>query len=294
LQRGASKTIKETELSRKEGKLKEWNALLSGVEKAIAAELAGRAEREMRVEREKEEARRREAAKAWKRQQEEFMERERANRAAAEARAAKERAAAEALRRAAEERKKKEEEERRKREAKKIEEWRKAVEQRQKEEEERRRVEVKNAEIRRKLLERRQREEEERKKREAREDDELRKNLAEARRNMLSAQKDTLLRQHGQTSTKAGGKTKPAAPSASCQHRGWWKRVEHGSLLCKNCHSSQRRWLLECPSCQMRACAECRKTLQKADWKPHKSQLPRADRRQNAQYEESAGYDAYD
>jgi len=74
LQRQASRTIKEKELSRKEDKLKEWNDLLSGVEKAIAAEMASSQERARRAEREREEARRREEARYWQRRQEELKE----------------------------------------------------------------------------------------------------------------------------------------------------------------------------------------------------------------------------
>lgn len=95
LQRVANKRIKEKELSREQEKLKEWNDLLSGVEQAIAAEISNSQERAKRTDRGKEEAKRQEEAKAYKKRQEEYMERERANRAAAEARVAQERAAEE-------------------------------------------------------------------------------------------------------------------------------------------------------------------------------------------------------
>jgi hypothetical protein len=245
LQRLASKTIKEKELSRKEDKLKEWNNLFSGVEKAIAAEISSSQERVRRAAREKEEARRQEELKAWKKQHEEFLERERANRAAAKARAAKEHAAAEALRRAAEEQRKKEEEARRQREVKEAEERRKAI--------------------------------------------------AEMLRKMSSAPEATIPRQNG-TRAKAARATR-ATPSSStpCQHKGWWDKVEHGSLRCGNCDETKRRFVFQCPDCQMRACAECRISLKKGG-KPRAPQ-PRGSQRSRegfgARYEESydQGYD---
>jgi hypothetical protein len=259
LQRLASKKIKENELSRKENKLKEWNAVLSGVEKAIATEISNSQERAKQAEREKEEAKRREEARAQKKRQEESIERERANRAAAEARAAQARAAAEASRRAAEERRKKEDEERRKL-------W---------------------ADILRKG-----REEEERRKREeeAKEAEAQRNRIAERLRKMNAALDAARLRQNGTRtsavpeasawrgngpSTRAARDTRPTAASSSsasaaCQHRKWWDKVEDGRLLCGNCHTVQRLFLFQCPDCQMRACAGCRIALKKSGGNPRK------------------------
>jgi hypothetical protein len=276
LQRLASKTIKEKELSRKEDKLKEWNNLLSGLEKAIAAEIWSSQERVRRAAREKEEARRQEELKAWKKQHEEFLERERANRAAAEARAAQERAAAEVLRRAAEEQRKKEEEA-----------WRQR--------------EVKEAEERRKMAERRRKEEEERRKREVIQTEERRKELAEILRKMTSAPEATTPRQNGTRARAARAPRKTPSSSTPCQHKGWWDKVEHGSLLCGNCDAAQRRFVFQCPDCQMRACAECRISLKRGG-RPRAPQ-PRGSQRAResfgARYEESydQGYDesfAYD
>jgi hypothetical protein len=286
LQRQASKTIKEKELSRKEEKLKEWNDLLSGVEKAIAAEILSRQERERRAEMEKEEAKRREAARARMKRQEEFMEQERARRAAAEARAAQERAAAEAFRRAAEERRKKEEEERRQREVKQAEQRRKMMAD---------------------LLRKRQEEEEEREKKEAKEAEEQRKAWAEIRRKMNGASQTTAKGQSG-TKPRVPRDTKPAgssSASAICQHGGWWDKVEHGSLLCENCYSTQRRFLFQCPDCRMRACAECRIALKKGGGRGRKAQTrgnqrswegfsPRYEESYQESYEESFSYDWYD
>jgi len=315
LQRRASKTIKEKELSRKEEKLKEWNDLLSGVEKAIAAEISSRQERERRAEMEKEEARQREAVRAWMKRREEFMEQERAKHAAAEAREAQERAAAEAFRRAAEERRKKEEEERRQREAKQAEQRRKMMadlqRKRQEEEEERRQREAKQAEQRRKMmadLQRKRQEEEERKKKEAREAEERRKAKVDEILRKLSATSQTSAKGQSGTKPRVPRDTKPAASSsasAACQHGGWWDKVEHGSLLCENCCSTQRRFLFQCPDCRMRACAECRIALKKGGGRGRKAQTrgnqrswegfsPRYEESYQESYEESFSYDWYD
>jgi hypothetical protein len=280
LQRGASKTIKEVELSRKEAKLKEWNDLLSGVEKAIAAEMLSRQERERQILREKAEARRREEERIWKKQYEEFMERERANAACAEARAAKNRAAAE-------EQRKREEEERRKREAKQAEEWRKAMEQRQKEEEEQRKREAKQAEQRRKAKEQREKELEAQRMKEIRES----KSLAEMLQKM-NMDSEATSRQSGTRTRSARDARTTASSSAYCQHQGWWNKVQQGNLTCENCHT-RRGWLLECPSCQMRACAGCRKTLQTAAKDPSKSRT-RVHRQYTPSYDNYDAYDAYD
>ena len=286
LQRRASKTIKEKELSRKEEKLKEWNDLLSGVEKAIAAEISSRQERERRAEMEKEEARQREAVRAWMKRREEFMEQERAKHAAAEAREAQERAAAEAFRRAAEERRKKEEEERRQREAKQAEQRRKMMAD----------------------LQRKRQEEEERKKKEAKEAEERRKAKMDEILRKLSATSQTSAKGQSGTKPRVPRDTKPAASSsasAACQHGGWWDKVEHGSLLCENCCSTQRRFLFQCPDCRMRACAECRIALKKGGGRGRKAQTrgnqrswegfsPRYEESYQESYEESFSYDWYD
>jgi hypothetical protein len=281
LQRLASKTIKEKELSREEDKLKEWDDLLSGVEKAIAAEVASSQEKAKRAERDREEARQREELKAWRKRQEEFMEQQRANRAAAEARAAQERAAAEALRRAAEERRKKEEEEQRRREAKELEERRKVM-----------------AELMRKAEEA-----EQRRRREIEEREERYRAMAEMLRKRNAASEVPTFSQKG-TKARAPRQTKPtASSSASCQHRGWWDKVEHGSLLCQNCHEAQRRFLFQCPGCQMRACADCRISLKggkprkaqpRGNQRPWESPSPAYDESHDQGYDDSFGFDWYD
>lgn len=249
LHRVASKRIKEEDLSRREEKLKGWADMLFKVEREIATEISKRREREMQAEREREEVRRRRDAEAWKKRQDEFMEQLRARRAAAEAR--------EAQQRAAEEQQRKEAEERRKRQAKEAEELRKkwAEEQRKREEEHQRRN--KEAE------ERRNKEAEERRKREEKTESWRQRATETARASRQDGAGATPGRATRSTPTKppnssGAPRTSWGSSSTSCQHRGWWEKVEEGDLMCENCNSVQRRFLFQCPGCQMKACAECR------------------------------------
>ena len=47
---------------------------------------------------------------------------------------------------------------------------------------------------------------------------------------------------------------------STCHHAGWWSKVE-GRRLCSKCDTFQNRFLLQCPGCQMVACASCQKSL---------------------------------
>jgi hypothetical protein len=49
------------------------------------------------------------------------------------------------------------------------------------------------------------------------------------------------------------------ATGGSCLHDGWWTKVE-GRRACSRC-STTYGYLLECPGCQMKACASCQKSL---------------------------------
>ena len=55
---------------------------------------------------------------------------------------------------------------------------------------------------------------------------------------------------------------------STCQHKGWWPKVE-GRHLCAECHSMQNRFALQCPGCKMVACAGCQKNLRGERWKSH-------------------------
>ncbi|KAI1774479.1 hypothetical protein F4818DRAFT_84515 [Hypoxylon cercidicola] len=48
---------------------------------------------------------------------------------------------------------------------------------------------------------------------------------------------------------------------ATCNHRGWWKKID-GPHLCSNCSTKTNRFALQCPKCNKVACASCRKSLQ--------------------------------
>ena len=50
------------------------------------------------------------------------------------------------------------------------------------------------------------------------------------------------------------------ATQSTCRHDGWWPKVE-GRQLCGKCNTFQNRFLLQCPGCQMVACASCQKSL---------------------------------
>lgn len=47
--------------------------------------------------------------------------------------------------------------------------------------------------------------------------------------------------------------------SSTCLHRGWWSK-ETGFALCPSCNS---RWsyLLQCPSCKIKACPQCQANI---------------------------------
>ena len=59
------------------------------------------------------------------------------------------------------------------------------------------------------------------------------------------------------------------ATQNTCSHAGWWPKVE-GRQLCGKCDTFQNRFLLQCPSCKMVACASCQKSLRGGGtWKNH-------------------------
>ena len=50
------------------------------------------------------------------------------------------------------------------------------------------------------------------------------------------------------------------ATQSTCRHHGWWPKVE-GRQLCGRCNTFQHRFLLQCPGCNIMACASCSKSL---------------------------------
>lgn len=65
---------------------------------------------------------------------------------------------------------------------------------------------------------------------------------------------------------KGGGKIETKAKE-TCDHAGWWDKVE-GLLNCEKCLELYYSWLLQCPSCKMKACACCKHRLRPLcrDW----------------------------
>ncbi len=64
-----------------------------------------------------------------------------------------------------------------------------------------------------------------------------------------------------------GGGGRPGEPLTStrthgaCQHKRYWEQTSEGVLICENCWILQRRFVFECPGCNIRACENCRKVL---------------------------------
>ncbi|KAI9052075.1 hypothetical protein LZ554_004328 [Drepanopeziza brunnea f. sp. 'monogermtubi'] len=70
-------------------------------------------------------------------------------------------------------------------------------------------------------------------------------------------------------STQYGGEPSQSKPSAArprgtCSHDGWWLRIDGDEswerLACEEC-SATYSYLLQCPGCQMKACATCQQDL---------------------------------
>ena len=56
-------------------------------------------------------------------------------------------------------------------------------------------------------------------------------------------------------SSGARGSTRRDIPSSTCQHYGWWPKVQ-GRVTCPECFEFWT-YLLRCPNCQMKACPRC-------------------------------------
>jgi hypothetical protein len=54
-----------------------------------------------------------------------------------------------------------------------------------------------------------------------------------------------------------------ARASTACHHPGWWHKVHKvdNPITCEKCHVSHHGFLLQCPSCNMKACCACQKKL---------------------------------
>ena len=228
LHRDAAKRIKGSDLAEKEARLKSLQDALRRVDDRIAVEKRKAADEKRRVE-EEERARKfkmeQEARDRALREERERMakwQREQDEQAAKRAREARERMA----------RWQREQAERVEKEAREAQAAREAWEAQERE----RAAAVR--EERRRDLERLQKE---------------LKNRAEAmRRTEEAAKKAKKAPKH------RSGRTTQS--TSTCRHAGWWPKVE-GRQLCGKCDTFQNRFLLQCPGCQMVACASCQKSL---------------------------------
>ncbi|KAI1145172.1 hypothetical protein F4825DRAFT_444583 [Nemania diffusa] len=50
-------------------------------------------------------------------------------------------------------------------------------------------------------------------------------------------------------------------PQNACLHGGWWNRIP-GRTVCSVCSETLGKFALQCPNCQMKACAACRRKIQ--------------------------------
>ena len=87
----------------------------------------------------------------------------------------------------------------------------------------------------------------------------------ERRRDVERLQKELKTRAEAIRRTEEAAKEAKKAPKhrsgrSTCRHAGWWPKVE-GRQLCGECDTFQNRFLLQCPGCQMVACASCQKNL---------------------------------
>ena len=58
-----------------------------------------------------------------------------------------------------------------------------------------------------------------------------------------------------------GGNTRRDTPSSTCQHDGWWRKVQ-GRVICPECFEFWT-YLLQCPNCQMKACPRCQGAIRR-------------------------------
>lgn len=57
------------------------------------------------------------------------------------------------------------------------------------------------------------------------------------------------------------GSTRGDIPSSTCQHDGWWPKVQ-GRVTCPECFEFWT-YLLQCPNCQMKACPRCQGAIRR-------------------------------
>lgn len=246
LQRLTSQRVKEFDLDLKGARLKELTSSLQDVEKKIAAEKRktedeARAQeyqrqeqlrQEQEVRRRQEEQRAREIRAAWERAE---AERQRQDTQRAEEAARK-------MREAREERIRKQKEQ----------EAREEIERRERAEEAEWRAEA--------ARKRREQQVQEYKERCEREDAVRKAEAARAAR----------LKHRSRSGTQKSKPTSNFPKQEPCQHRAFWPKLE-GSYTCSECREVQRRFVFQCPGCDMIACANCRQELRGQTAKSHTS-----------------------
>ncbi|KAI0876106.1 hypothetical protein GGS24DRAFT_452552 [Hypoxylon argillaceum] len=136
---------------------------------------------------------------------------------------------------------------------------------------ERERVEREQEELRRKDRERVEQEQEERRRKERERVERVQRELRQAwesseqkrkERERREKQKSSSDAQKVATNRQQKRPPKPTdGPQNACHHAGWWNRIP-GRTVCSVCSETLGKFALQCPNCQMKACAACRRKIQ--------------------------------
>ncbi|KAI0099165.1 hypothetical protein GGR51DRAFT_536444 [Nemania sp. FL0031] len=144
---------------------------------------------------------------------------------------------------------------------------------RKREEDEREQREQQRKEQQRKEWERVEREQEELRRRERERVERVQTELKQAWENSERKRKDKERREQQRKTAdanKGAGKqqnrsAKPADGSqGACLHTGWWDQIP-GRTVCSVCSETLGKFALQCPSCQIKACAACRRKIQRGN-----------------------------
>jgi hypothetical protein len=96
-----------------------------------------------------------------------------------------------------------------------------------------------------------------------REQEKLRQDRQRKDNRFNSAPREQPARSSGRAASSSTTYPAPGFASTSrsaCLHEGWWDKIE-GRMTCESCAVSRYSYLLQCPSCKMKACASCQQTL---------------------------------
>ncbi|KAL8659709.1 MAG: hypothetical protein Q9202_006989 [Teloschistes flavicans] len=255
LQRLTSQRVKGFDLDLKGARLKELTSSLQDVEKKIAAE----------KRKTEDEARAQEYQRQEQLRQEQEVRRRQEEQRAREIRAAWERAEAERQR---------QDTQRAEEAARKMREAREERARKQKEQEAREEIE------------RRERAEEAARKRREQQTQEY-KERCERKDAVRKAEaaRAARLKHRSRSGTQKPKPTSNFPKQEPCQHRAFWPKLE-GSYTCSECGEVQRRFVFQCPGCEMIACANCRQELRGQTTKSHtSSKRPPPHRQTFSEYE---------